>query len=29
MSEKGIPVEDRVFGMGEYLRPTFIEPTLV
>ena len=26
MSEKGIPVEKRVFGIGEYLRPSFIEP---
>ena len=26
MSEKGIPVEKRVFGKGEYLRPSFIEP---
>lgn len=26
MSEKNIPVSARVFGKGEYLRPTFIEP---
>lgn len=26
MSEKGVPVADRIFGMGEFLRPTFIEP---
>ncbi|NJB71814.1 polygalacturonase [Saonia flava] len=26
MSVKGVPVDERVFGEGEYLRPTFIEP---
>lgn len=26
LSEKGVPVKERVFGMGHYLRPTFIEP---
>lgn len=26
MSEKGVPVEERIFGDGEFLRPTFIEP---
>lgn len=26
MSEKGVPVEERIFGIGEFLRPTFIEP---
>ena len=26
MSEKGVSVEERIFGMGEFLRPTFIEP---
>lgn len=26
MSEKGVPVEERIFGNGEFLRPTFIEP---
>jgi polygalacturonase len=26
MSEKGVPVKERVFGKGEFLRPTFIEP---
>lgn len=26
MSEKGVPVEERIFGMGYNLRPTFIEP---
>ena len=26
MAEKGIPVEQRVFGPGHYLRPQFIEP---
>ncbi len=26
MSVKGVPVEERIFGKGEYLRPTFIEP---
>ncbi|MFX0555784.1 glycoside hydrolase family 28 protein [Maribacter sp. CXY002] len=26
MSEKGVPVEKRVFGKGEYLRPSFVEP---
>lgn len=26
MSEKDVPVEKRVFGKGEYLRPSFIEP---
>lgn len=26
MSEKGVPVEKRIFGKGEFLRPTFIEP---
>lgn len=26
MSEKGVPDEERIFGKGEYLRPTFIEP---
>ena len=26
MSENGVPVEERIFGIGEFLRPTFIEP---
>jgi polygalacturonase len=26
MAEKGVPVEQRVFGPGHYLRPQFIEP---
>ncbi|MBM1105786.1 glycoside hydrolase family 28 protein [Aurantibacter crassamenti] len=26
MSEKGVPVEERIFGKGEFLRPTFIQP---
>jgi len=26
MSEKGVPVEERIFGKGEFLRPSFIEP---
>ena len=26
MSEKGVPVKNRIFGKGHYLRPTFIEP---
>ena len=26
MAEKGIPVKDRVFGDGHYLRPQFIQP---
>jgi polygalacturonase len=26
MAEQGIPVEDRVFGAGDYLRPPFIQP---
>ena len=26
MSEKGVPVEERVFGEGAYLRPSFIQP---
>ncbi len=26
LSEKGVPVEERIFGKGEFLRPTFIEP---
>ena len=26
MSEKGVPVRDRVFGEGHYLRPQFIQP---
>ena len=25
MAEEGVPVEDRVFGRGHYLRPSFIE----
>ena len=28
MSEKGVPVEERVFGEGAYLRPSFIQPYL-
>lgn len=27
MTEKGVPVRDRVFGPGHYLRPQFIQPT--
>jgi polygalacturonase len=26
LSEKGVPVEQRVFGKGAYLRPSFIQP---
>jgi len=26
MSEKGVPLEERVFGKGTYLRPSFIQP---
>jgi polygalacturonase len=26
MAEKGIPVKERVFGEGDYLRPNFIQP---
>jgi polygalacturonase len=26
MAEEGIPVKDRVFGEGDYLRPNFIQP---
>lgn len=26
MVEEGVPVEDRVFGEGDYLRPSFIQP---
>jgi unsaturated rhamnogalacturonyl hydrolase len=26
MGDRGVPVRDRVFGEGHYLRPTFIEP---
>jgi polygalacturonase len=26
MAEKGVPVEQRVFGAGSYLRPNFIQP---
>ena len=26
MSEKGVPVEQRIFGEGAYLRPSFIQP---
>lgn len=26
MAEKGVPVKDRVFGEGDYLRPSFIQP---
>ncbi len=26
MAERGVPVEDRVFGEGHYLRPSFIQP---
>jgi polygalacturonase len=26
MAERGIPVADRVFGTGDYLRPNFIQP---
>jgi len=26
LSEKGVPVNERVFGKGQYLRPSFIEP---
>jgi rhamnogalacturonyl hydrolase YesR len=26
MAEKGVPVQDRVFGEGHYLRPQFIQP---
>ena len=26
MGQKGTPVEDRIFGEGHYLRPSFIEP---
>jgi len=26
MSEKGVPVEERIFGEGAYLRPSFIQP---
>lgn len=25
MAEEGIPVEERVFGLGSYLRPCFIQ----
>src|SRR5699024_7152846 len=25
MAKKGVPVEDRIFGKGHYLRPTFLE----
>ena len=28
MSEKGVPVEDRIFGKGHYLRPNFFVPYL-
>ena len=24
--ERGVPVKDRIFGKGEYLRPNFIQP---
>ncbi len=26
MAERGVPVEERVFGEGDYLRPSFIQP---
>lgn len=26
MAEKGVPVEERIFGEGDYLRPNFIQP---
>ena len=26
MGEEGVPVEERVFGAGDYLRPSFIQP---
>ncbi|HKJ90539.1 MAG TPA: glycoside hydrolase family 28 protein, partial [Oceanipulchritudo sp.] len=26
MNDKGIPVEERVFGIGSYLRPNFVQP---
>jgi polygalacturonase len=26
MSEKGVPVEERIFGEGAYLRPSFVQP---
>jgi polygalacturonase len=26
MSEKGVPVEQRIFGEGAYLRPSFVQP---
>ena len=26
MAEKGVPVSERVFGEGHYLRPQFIQP---
>ncbi len=26
LAENNVPIKDRVFGVGEYIRPTFIEP---
>jgi len=28
MSEKGVPVEERIFGRGSYFRPSFVQPYL-